>query len=143
MIRYIKTHDVPGFATVDEALAKLEAVLEELTEISADVVTAEDAEIMKANIQYMKSYYERIERLLIDEKNQAQEVTGHASIKPSTDPENSSQDQVAPAQSPSADATHITNPQVHRVQGDCSNVGSPVPGQRKKVSWGTAGLIQG
>lgn len=65
-MRPIKTHDTPSITTVDEALDKLIESLEDLLLVSDDVKTAEDRQLMVASIGFMKRYYERIERLLLD-----------------------------------------------------------------------------
>lgn len=129
-MRPVKTHDVHGLDSVDQVLEKLEEVLSDLIEISDDVNSPEDVTILKNNIEFMKRYYERAERLLLDqqtkEKKEGASNDNLNTISASSPIEYQSQPEVIPAPVEVKESQQL--------------VGAKVPKQRTKISWGTSGL---
>lgn len=68
-MRALKVHDVQGMTSVDDVLLALEEALMDLALICDDIRTEADRQVLKQNLVYLKSYYERIERLLLDKNH--------------------------------------------------------------------------
>lgn len=69
MCRAVKSVGISTFTSTKVAFIKLEEVLKELKEIANDTDFSDSAqtEIFIRNIQFIKTYYEKIERLLLNE----------------------------------------------------------------------------